>query len=102
MPTTARAIIFRSGGVVLQSLLRLPYPPLRQASIRSPDEPIPGGRNLLGERADRPLAPLAISQSTSAKHPSPLPQANLTVIPSFAAHYRNHPQMMPIFLINFF
>ena len=29
MPTAARAIIFRSGGVVLQSLLRLPYPPLR-------------------------------------------------------------------------
>jgi hypothetical protein len=43
----ARAIIFRSGGVVLQSLLRLPYAPLRQASTRPPDAPTTGGRNLL-------------------------------------------------------
>jgi ATP-dependent DNA ligase len=34
--------------------------------------------------------------------PLSMRKANLTVIPSFAAHYRNHPQMMPIFLINFF
>ncbi len=33
----AIAIIFRSGGVVLQSLLRLPYAPLRQASTRLPE-----------------------------------------------------------------
>jgi hypothetical protein len=63
--------------------------------------PIPGGRNLLGERADRPLAPSNLTIH-ECEAPQPLPQANLNVIPSFAAHYRNHPQVMPIFLINFF